>query len=199
MTFHLISPLSSLTQIHTAVVFRDQAPQTAIDGNVRALAIRDLVASKPLQWQDLPRMVVQDKYLSHCLQSGDVVIPSRGDYYKAWLFESADEPVFPVGQLNVIRLGAGLDAHYLVWYLNQQSTQAKISLMLTGSSIKALTKAALLSLMVEVPPMSRQRQIAELNHTTEQIVAIRHRLNELDKTEIACLTKQVLQNGGAHV
>lgn len=190
--------ISRLAQVNTAVVFRDQAPQVDASGNVRALAIRELVASKPLRWHDLPKVFVHDKYLAHCLQPGDVVIPSRGDYYKAWLFEGANEPVFPVGQLNVIRPRNGLDARYLVWYLNQTSTQARISLMLTGTSIKALTKTALLMLEVEVPPLSRQRQIAELDYTTQQIVAIRHRLNELDKGEIAYLTKQVLHDGGIH-
>ncbi|MFM0233271.1 restriction endonuclease subunit S [Paraburkholderia sediminicola] len=162
------------------------------------MAIRNLVASKPLYWQDLPRVVIHDKHLAHCLQPGDVVIPSRGDYYKAWLFEGADESVFPVGQLNVISPGEGLDARYLVWYLNQKLTQAKVGLMLTGTGIKALTKTALLTLEVEVPPLSKQRQIAELDYTTQQIMAVRHRLNELDRDEIAYLTKQILQEGRGH-
>ena len=190
--------LSTLAQVHTAVVFRDQAPQVDHRGNVRALAIRDLVASKPLHWHDLPRMTLHDKYLSHCLQPGDVVIPSRGDYYKAWLFEGAEEPVFPLGQLNVIRPSTDLDARYLVWYLNRKSTQSKISLMLTGTGIKALTKTSLISLEVDVPDLSKQRRIAELDHTTKQIMAIRHRLNELDEAEIAQVTRQVLRDGGIH-
>ncbi|EPU6914864.1 TPA: restriction endonuclease subunit S [Pseudomonas aeruginosa] len=126
------------------------------------------------------------------------MIPSRGDYYKAWLFEGASEPVFPFGQLNVITPGRQLDARYLVWYLNQKSTQAKIGLMLTGTSIKALTKAALLTLEVEMPPLLKQKQIAELDHTKQQIVAIRHRLNELDQVEIAHVTQQFLREGGRH-
>jgi hypothetical protein len=193
-----ISHLARLAQVQTALMFRGQAPQEDPHGNVRALAIRDLVASQPLRWNDLPWVVIQDKYLDHCLQPGDVVIPSRGDYYKACLFEGAEGPVIPIGQLNVIRSGSDLDARYLVWYLNQKSTQAKISLQLTGTSIKALTKTALLMLEVEAPPLSKQRQIADLDHTTQQIVSIRHRLNELDKDEIAFLTKQVLQDGGIH-
>lgn len=190
--------ISKLTQVRTAVVFRSSPPKEAPDGNVRALAIRDLVASKPLHWHELPRVLVDESYLSHCLQSGDVVIPSRGDYYKAWLFEGADEPIFPLGQLNVITPGPELDARYLVWYLNQKSTQIKIGLMLTGTSIKAFTKAALLTLEVEVPPLLKQKQIAELDHTTQQIVSIRHRLSELDKAEIAHLTEQYLRDGGRH-
>jgi hypothetical protein len=191
-------PLDTLAKIHTAVVFRDQAPREGPDGNVRALAIRDLVAGKPLRWNELPRLHVQEKHLSHCLQPGDVVIPSRGDYYKAWLFEGADDPVFPVGQLSVIRPEPQLDARYLVWHLNEASTQSRISLMLTGTTIKALTKAALLTLEVEVPPMPKQREIAELDQTSQEIVSIRHRLNEIDRTEIAYMTRFALRSGADH-
>lgn len=191
-------PLGTLAKVHTAVVFRDQTPKEGPDGNVRALAIRDLVAGKPLRWHELPRLHVQERHLSHCLQRGDVVIPSRGDYYKAWLFEGADDPVFPVGQLSVIRPDTQLDARYLVWNLNKPSTQQRISLLLTGTTIKALTKATLLSLEVEVPPMAKQRQIAELDQTTQEILAIRHRLNEIDRTETAYVTRQALHGEAAH-
>lgn len=190
--------LGTIAKVRTAVVFRDQAPKEGPEGNVRALAIRDLVAGKPLLWHKLPRLHVQERHLSHCLQRGDVVIPSRGDYYKAWLFEGADDPVFPVGQLSVIRPDTRLDARYLVWNLNKPSTQKRISLLLTGTTIKALTKASLLSLEVEVPPMPKQRQIAELDQTTQEIVAIRHRLNEIDRTETAYMTRQALRDGVAH-
>jgi hypothetical protein len=191
-------PLGTVAKIHTAVVFRDQAPSESPDGNVRALAIRDLVAGKPLRWDELPKLLVQEKLLSHCLQPGDVVIPSRGDYYKAWLFEGAEDPVFPVGQLSVIRPDARLDARYLVWHLNEASTQKRISLMLTGTTIKALTKATLLSLEIEVPPLSKQLEIAALDQTSQEIVSIRHRLNEIDRAEIAYMTRFALRGGASH-
>ncbi len=191
-------PLGTIAKVHTAVVLRDQAPKEGPGGNVRALAIRDLVAGRPLRWHELPRLHVPERHLSYCLQRGDVVIPSRGDYYQAWLFEGSDDPVFPVGQLSVIRPSPQLDARYLVWQLNEPSTQKRISLLLTGSTIKALTKAALLSLEVEIPPLSKQRQIAELDQTTQEIVAIRHRLNEIDRAEIAHVTRQALRSGATH-
>lgn len=194
----MTSQLGRLARIHTAVVFRDQAPRVGHCGNVRALAIRDLVAGKPPRWDDLPRMQVQEKHLSHCLRPGDVVIPSRGDYYKAWLFEGSDSPIFPVGQLSVIRPEPQLDARYLVWHLNETSTQSRISLMLTGTTIKALTKAALLTLEIEVPPMPKQREIAELDQTSQEIVSIRHRLNEIDRSEIAYMTRFALRSGAGH-
>lgn len=191
-------PLAALAHIQTAVVFRDQAPQEHPDGNVRALAIRDVVSATPLHWNQLPRVMVLEKYLVHCLQPGDVVIPSRGDYYKAWLFTESDEPVLPVGQLNVVRPSTSLDSGYLVWYLNLPTTQQKLSLMLTGTSIKALTKTSLASLEIEIPDLDRQRHIAEVERLAGQIAAIRYRLTELDRIEITQLSNQLLHHGGTH-
>jgi hypothetical protein len=190
--------LNSLAEIHTAVVFRDQAPQAHPEGNVRALAIRDVVAATPVSWSELPRVAVAEKYRANCLQVGDVVIPSRGDYYRAWLFTGADLPVLPVGQLNVIRPAAGLDAGYLVWFLNLPTTGAKLKHMLTGTSIKALTKTALQTLEVDLPDMGRQRHIAEIDELAGRIAAIRHRLTELDTIEVAQMVSLLSHRGGDH-
>lgn len=191
-------PLNDLAEVHTAVVFRDQTPQEHPEGNVRALAIRDVVSSTPVSWSELPRVVVAEKYRANCLQAGDVVIPSRGDYYRAWLFTGADVPVLPVGQLNVIRPTARLDAGYLVWFLNLPTTGAKLKQMLTGTSIKALTKTALQTLEIDLPDMGRQRHIAEIDELVVRIAAIRHRLTELDTIEVAQMADVLLHRGGEH-
>lgn len=191
-----VRTLNDLAEVHTAVVFRDQAPQEHPEGNVRALAIRDVVAATPVSWSGLPRVVVAEKYRANCLQAGDVVIPSRGDYYKASLFCGADLPVLPVGQLNVIRPAVGLDAGYLVWFLNLPTTSAKLKQMLTGTSIKALTKTALQTLEVDVPDMGRQRHIAEIDELAGRIAAIRHRLTELDTIEVAQMADVLSRRGG---
>jgi hypothetical protein len=193
-----LNTLSELAEVHTAVVFRDQAPQEHHEGNVRALAIRDVVSSTPVSWNVLTRVVVAEKYLANCLQEGDVVIPSRGDYYRAWLFTGADAPVLPVGQLNVIRPGAWLDAGYLVWFLNLPTTGAKLRQMLTGTSIKALTKAALQTLEVDLPDMGRQRLIAEIDQLAGRIASIRHRLTELDAIEVTQMAGIFSHLGGDH-
>ncbi|MGB6008411.1 restriction endonuclease subunit S [Castellaniella sp.] len=193
-----IHTLNDLAEVHTAVVFRDQAPQEHPEGNVRALAIRDVVSSTLVSWKELPRVVVAEKYRANCLQAGDVVIPSRGDYYRAWLFTGADLPVLPVGQLNLIRPADGLDAGYLVWFLNLPTTGTKLKQMLTGTSIKALTKTALQTLEVDLPDMGCQRRIAEIAELAVRIAAIRHRLTELDTIEVAQMADLLSHRGGDH-
>lgn len=190
--------LNDLAEVHTAVVFRDQPPQEHPEGNVRALAIRDVVSSTPVSWSELPRVVVAEKYRANYLQVGDVVIPSRGDYYKACLFTGADLPVLPVGQLNVIRPASGLDAGYLAWFLNLPTTCAKLKQMLTGTSIKALTKTALQTLEVDLPDMGRQRRIAEIVELAGRIAVIRHRLTELDAVEVVQMAGLLSYQGGEH-
>ena len=151
-----------------------------------------------MSWSELTRVAVAEKYRANCLQVGDVVIPSRGDYYRAWHFTGADLPVLPVGQLNVIRPAAGLDAGYLVWFLNLPTTGAKLKHMLTGTSIKALTKTALQTLEVDLPDMGRQRHIAEIDELAGRIAAIRHRLTELDTIEVAQMADLLSHRGGDH-
>lgn len=191
--------LSELASIHTAVVFRGQPPQPDVEGNVRALAIRNLVTNKPLHWLDLPKVTISKTYFSNCLQAGDVVIPSRGEYYKAWLFDGADEPVFPLGQIHVLRPAEQLVPAYLNWFLNNKQTQATIALLLTGTSIKALTKASLSKLVITLPPIEMQLRIAELDQTAQKIAAIRHRLNQLDSEEVACMTQYAICDGAHNV
>lgn len=190
--------LNELAEVHTAVVFRDQAPQQHPDGNVRALAIRDVVSSTPVSWSELPRVVVAEKYLAYCVHEGDVVVPSRGDYYKAWLFTGSNEPVLPVGQLNVIRPAAELDAGYLVWFLNLPTTSARLTQMLTGTSIKALTKTALQTLEIDLPDLWQQRRVAEIDQLARRIATVRHRLTELDSIEVAQLANHLPHHGSAY-
>jgi restriction endonuclease S subunit len=103
-----------------------------------------------------------------------------------------------VGQLNVIRPAAGLDAGYLLWFLNLPTTGAKLKQMLTGTSIKALTKTALQTLEVDLPDMERQRCIAEIVQLAGRIAAIRHRLTELDALEVAQIAGLFPHRGGDH-
>lgn len=190
--------ISDLASVRTAPVFRDHAPQEHSQGNVRALTIRDLVKDRATAWSDLAKVQVEERFLGHCLQAGDVVIPSRGDYYPVWLFDGAAEPVCPVGQFNIITPGPDVDPRYLAWYLNRPATQAQISLRATGTAIRAFTKSELVMLEVEVPSTGVQSRIAALYATTQQVIALRQRLNTLDEQDAAHLSEQLLRGEVGH-
>jgi Type I restriction modification DNA specificity domain len=187
-----IVSLKNLAEVHTAVVFRDGPPIEDQSGNARALAIRDLVRNRAVNWRELTQVRIDAKLLRSCLVPGDVVLPSRGDRYCAWHFEGADENIFPLGHVSVIRVNAALDSRYLSWYLNRSDTQAQITGLLTGTNIKALTKTTLLNIQVKVPTLEVQQKIARLDSTGARLVEIRSRINDLEMAEIAYLTDGLL-------
>lgn len=190
--------LSDIATVRTAPVFREKAPQENSQGNVRALTIRDLVGDRTVSWADFAKVQVEDRFLSHCLSPGEVVIASRGDYYPVWLFEGGPEPVCPVGQFNIITVRRDVDPRYLAWYLQRQVTQSHINHLATGTAIRALNKSDLLSLEVEIPSTSTQARISDLYATTRQVIATRLRLNILDRQEAAQLTEQLLRDEVNH-
>jgi hypothetical protein len=190
--------LSEIASVRTAPVFRDHAPQEHVQGNVRALTIRDLVGNRVVSWSKLSKVRVEERFLSHCLKVGEVVIPSRGDYYPVWMFDGADEPVCPVGQFNIITPGPKVAPHYMVWYLNRPRTQAQIGQRATGTAIRAFTKSELQMLEVELPSTAVQSQIAGLYATTQQVIAARQRLNTLDEQDTSHLSEQLLRGKVGH-
>jgi Type I restriction modification DNA specificity domain len=185
-------PLQNLAEVRTAVVFRDGPPVEVPNGNARALAIRDLVSDRSVNWRELPKVRLEAKFINNCLEHGDVVLPSRGNRYCAWHFEGSDENIFPLGHVSVIRTNEALDSRYLSWYLNRPIAQTQIADLLTGTNIKALTKSALLSLQVKVPSLELQRRIAWLAGTSCRLIEIRNRINDLEMTEIEFLTDRLL-------
>jgi hypothetical protein len=195
----MLLPLSALANVQVPATFRGSSPKEASDGNVHVLTTGDLFASQQPRCERLPRILLGEKYMTGCLSPGDVVLPSRGDRYRAWRFDGTrtGEAVFPMG-LHVIRPHAEVHPGYLAWYINQRSAQAQIALLLTGSNIKALTKAALLKLEIEVPSLDRQHEIADLEDVMQRIIAIRNRISEIEQQEVAYATHRLLHDESAH-
>lgn len=177
--------LGDVASVRTGATFRDAAPKEAPSGNVHALAIRDLLGAWPIEVSKLPKIIVPEDMLRHCLSYGEVLIPSRGNSYHARFFNDILRDVFPIGQINVISPHATVNGAYLAWYLNQEETQRLINSNLTGTNIKALNKRDLLELPIHVPPPEIQDQIANIQTQWAQIRGARERLTSLEDQRVS--------------
>lgn len=130
--------------------------------------------------------------LDNCLAEGEVLIPSRGDYYPARYFHNSAGNIFPHGQINVITPGERVLGRYLAWYLNQPTSQQFIDTSLTGTSIKALNKPRLLEIPIQVPPVDTQNAIADLQELLEKSKALKERLIALEMQEIEWTCRKLL-------
>lgn len=185
--------LGDIADVRTATVFRERAPEPTSNGNVLALTIKDVVASWPPAPQALDRIHVGDHLLKNCLAVGEILIPSRGDYYPARYFSGSEFPLFPLGQINLISPSERILGSYLSWCLNQPDAQQQIKRLLTGTNIRSLTKPNLQSIEIVVPELSVQRDIATLQELWEQSRLKKIRLLQLEGLEVAEICRVLVQ------
>lgn len=180
-------PIAEIATIRTILLFRDKPPPSDEHGNAYALTIRDIVSGGPNLWQGLQRITVN---LPAELSNGDILMPARGSNYPARYFIGSDKPVFPVGQIFVIRPHRGLDGRYLTWYLNHQLFQTQIARVVSGTTVQSLNKSKLLNLSVALPPLELQARIAKCQELLELRIAKFSNLIsvEQDLADSACVT-----------
>ncbi len=65
-------------------------------------------------------------------------------------------------QFLVCESKEGIDPAYLAWYINQKPAQRYLEENATGTNVRIITKEALGRLPVTVPPLAKQRKIAEV-------------------------------------
>jgi restriction endonuclease S subunit len=188
----MLVALGKVASVRTATIFRERAPEQSSDGNVHALTIKDVVTRWPINSNTLPLIKIDQKMLDNCLVGGEVLIPSRGDYYPARYFHSSAGHIFPYGQINVITPGDRVLGRYLAWYLNQPASQQFIDTSLTGTSIKALNKPRLLEIPIQVPPIDTQNAIVDLQELLEKSKALKERLIALEAQEIEWTCRKLL-------
>jgi restriction endonuclease S subunit len=191
--------LEDLAAIRTPLIFRDRAPEDAADGNARVFSIKDLVSAWPTDFNKLPRVRVEETKLSDSVKEGDVLMPGRGLAYPARLYEGCDLPLFPAGQVHILRVNTSMvNPRYLSWYLNRRDVQAEIAQMLTGSTIKALNKSQLQKVRVDVPARATQERIAKLQDLMDRRMALRDHLNTLEHLEFEAACRMALAREKAH-
>jgi restriction endonuclease S subunit len=99
----------------------------------------------------------------HLVKSGDIVFRSRGQVTTAAILIEDPGPAVVSAPLLRIRVDQNVVlSDYLVWYINHPSSQALLASRAKGTSLKMISKQALESLEVTVPPIEKQRAIAEL-------------------------------------
>jgi len=97
------------------------------------------------------------------LRAGEVLLAARGTRMTVAVFDGS-RPSVAGSQFCVIRPHAGvLLPAYLRWFLNLSSTQENLNARARGSYVRSLPASALGEFEIPLPPLPRQRAIAELH------------------------------------
>lgn len=195
--------LSDVAEIRTGFTFREKVEELQT-GNAHIVQIKDVRSlrdqtySQSLYSDDLPRINMPAK-INAPLNIGSVLLPSRGEYYRAFYFlgrrdKSLDLPVIASSQfLILIPKTEELLPEYLCWYLNQPTTQHELSNKSQGSNIPMLTITKVSSLELELLSLEKQKQIIQLNYIWEQEQALTQKLLQNREQMMRGMFQQLLK------
>lgn len=184
--------LQSLADIRAGYTFRGKVAHD-VEGNVRVLQIKDIKGRHAVQGDSLPLFKLEDFGAAQSLTRGDIVLPARGEYYEATLYEGGAN-VVPTSQLWVLHVHSSLvTPDFLCWCLNQPTTQRHLTGSLAGSNIPMLSKQGLGTLSVSVPSLATQNEIVSLHQLWEREKQATQQLLENREKMLAGVFQRLLE------
>ena len=132
-------------------------------GEIAVLQMRDLTDENRVDCSGLLRIEMEKLKEHHLVKPGDLVFRSRGQVSTSAIL--TEDPGKAVVAAPLLRIRVNSDSvlpEYLHWFINQPTAQAFLASRAKGTAQKMISKQALESLVVSVPPLERQRTIAEL-------------------------------------
>ncbi|WP_042146289.1 MULTISPECIES: restriction endonuclease subunit S [unclassified Pseudoalteromonas] len=105
------------------------------------------------------------------LKEGDVVLLAKGNSIRAGYVTDKVANLNVIASANFILLRpnqAELISEVIVAYFNSPEGQSKLDAISTGASIKNISLASIKKLEINLPPLTKQHEIAELFHASNQ-------------------------------
>lgn len=124
---------------------------------------------------------------NHLLKQGDILFAAKGTKNFAAIFD-LDLPAVASTSFFVIRLNAEntnqILPEFLVWLINQPTTQNLLKGQAMGSSIVSISKGVLEELEISIPIIQKQRLILTISKLRNKEVKLRQQIELLRDKQI---------------
>jgi hypothetical protein len=154
--------LNEIAMIRAGVPFRGKV-KTVLEGGYLLVQIKDVDKAREVTTEGLPRVEALEAREHHILRRGDVLMVARGTRNHAAVFCGEGENAIAGSQIFVLRARSAILPDYLAWYLNQPDAQRHIRERISGSFVPFIPRDALDTLTIHVPPLEKQKLIAEIS------------------------------------
>ena len=152
--------LKSVANIVLGAFFRSRV-QAAADGNLQLIQMRDLGSDHLVHLEGAMRINYASTKTDCLARPDDILFRSRGQKYTAAIFEGHEEPAVVAAPLLLVRPNkAKVVPRYLLWWLNQPSSQHYFTSHAEGSAVQMISRRCLENLEVVLPPLDRQLSLA---------------------------------------
>ena len=172
--------LADVARVSSGLTVRERLGTSST--GVLAIQMADLTPGKGADRTRMAR--IPQPHPRYLVSRGDVLLRSRGHATTAWAVpENLAEPAVAILPLFIIRPSAEIyDPDFLAWWLNQPGAQRHLRRAAQGQSIQMVSKTALESVPLQLPPLAQQRLIAAAAYLATHEAQLMNRLTERQHT-----------------
>jgi hypothetical protein len=187
--------IAELASVYTGYHFRGRVSHKP-DGQYALIQAKDVDDSLRFDPEKLARVDLGLDAERYVLRQGDVLFLSRGQ--RPWAMPLSDlvRPTIAPSSFYIVRPDSTrIRPEYLAWYLNHETTQAKVRTMTTGSNIPFVSRAEFERLSVLVPPIAAQKKIVDLTRLEEGEQGLLHKLAHTRKRLVQAVCMDLARRG----
>jgi len=189
--------LRDIAEIHIGYHFNKKIVPDA-KGNYSIIQMRDIDNRNMLDASSLVKVNIDRKVERYLIRKGDILFISRGSNNVAVVVDLDLDTTVPVSYFFKLRLKTGevLPA-FVVWYINQPSSQSVLKKDLKGSYIPMISKDDFRNFTIEIPPFSLQQKILELDTLKRREAELTHKVSERKECLVNSICMRAIQNAVA--
>ena len=125
---------------------------------------------------------IDNKNESHLLEDGDVLFVGKGFRNFAWTYHKSIGPAIASSIFYVIRINkVNINPDFIATLFNSQKYQSLFQSMGAGSSIPSIRKAELESVMIDIPKLEIQNNIATISALHAEEIKLTNQIIEHKK------------------
>lgn len=113
------------------------------------------------------------------LRTGDILFPAKGVQKNPYVLKETDLPAVASSVFFVIRTNREfMLPEFLAWILTTPQLYHQLSIISEGSTISSISIREFRSLLIQIPPLSVQNKIAEINQLQKKHIALTEQLQK---------------------
>jgi restriction endonuclease S subunit len=168
--------LKDIASIQMGYSFRSRL-QSTVAGSVAVIQMKDLMENNTVDLDNLTIVDIEKFNENHYVKKGDLIFRSRG--LSATSAIVTDDPGIAVLSAPLLRIRVNnsiIMPEYLNWFISQLPAQVFLASHARGTTQKMISKEALETLEVIVPPLDKQNAIVALASLAEEEQGIMKKL-----------------------
>lgn len=157
--------------------FTARARLEEVPAGVPALQMRDIADTPQVDASGLMRSAFEGPVERYLVGAGDVVFRSKGERsVAAYLDKDFQPPAVAILPVMILRMKAAILPEYLVWLINQPEAQRHFEGDARSGTIRAVPKASIESLPIDLPDLATQQKIVEIDRLLRKEVELSSKL-----------------------